>query len=189
MEDKKPVIIPPKTEQTVRGTPGVAQEQARSESFSDEIARLREAMEGDVLPDVNKNPNRDPDMWYFYASTTSKTDPIHRRLQMGYTFVKAEEFPDLSNDYRITSEGNYHGLIGVNELVLMKIPRRLAEEIMKINHYERPLAEEGRIQSEAVRKEYRDRYGKELGGYAREDEGFRDLGKGLKSKPKSYLPG
>jgi hypothetical protein len=44
------------------------------------------------------------------------------------------------------------------------------------------MAEEGRIQSEAVKREYQDRYGRPLGGFSPDDEGYRDLAKPLKGK-------
>ncbi len=185
MEDKKPVQTDPRAtapSTAQRGSPGDEAAQREQDLLSEQLANLRNAMEGDVLPDVNTFPTRDPRFHYFWASTTAKNDPIYRRQQIGYVFVRPEEFPELQNDFRV-SEGQYAGNIGCNELVLMKIPAVLAQEMMKINHYERPLAEEQRIQSEAVRKEYRDRYGKELGGYAPEDEGFKNLGQRLKTGP------
>ena len=142
-------------------------------TMAERIAILRDEYTGDILPDVSKSRGIDPEMHYFWASTTNQTDPIYKRLRMGYELVRADELPELATEFRISS-GQYEGCISVNEMILLKIPKVLANELMKINHHERPLAEEQRVQDNAVVKQ-EDREGKKLGGFDEEDEGFKHI--------------
>ncbi len=134
------------------------------------LINLRNGIENDVLPSVKDG---DPDMHYCWLSTTNQTDPIYRRQRLGYVLVKADELPEFRGDYRVSS-GQFEGCIAVNEMVLSKIHKRLYQEIMKINHHERPLQEEELIRQNAV-KPVHDREGNELGGFAIEDQGFKQI--------------
>lgn len=154
-------------------------------TMEERIKNLRDIHTGDILPDANKLKHKDPEMHYFWASTTSKSDPIYRRQQLGYEFVRSEELPELAIDFRV-SEGLYEGCVACNELILMKIPRILANELMKINHHERPLEEEQRIKAEAVRKDDSDSDGRQLGGFTADDAGFKHIIHD-RCPPKSFL--
>jgi len=137
------------------------------------IALLRDEYSGDILPDVNVVPGRDPEMHYFWASTTNQTDAVYRRQRLGYVLVKSTELPTLAAEYAVKT-GQFEGCISVNEMILMKIPQVLFKELMKINHHERPLEQEQRIQEEAAPRAA-DREGRELGKFDDEDEGFKHI--------------
>ena len=111
-----------------------------------------------------------------WLSTTSSVDPIYKRLQMGYQLVKQSEITNIGNQ-RITS-GEFEGCIAINEMLLAKIPDEIYQEIMLINHYERPLEEEGMLKANAALDE-KDSEGKPLGRV----EGFDSLGRALRTPP------
>lgn len=144
------------------------------------LALLRNGLESDVLPSVKEG---EPNMHYCWLSTTNQTDPIHRRLRLGYVLVKADELPEFKGDYRVSS-GQFEGCICVNEMVLSKIHKRLYDEIMIISHHERPMQEEELIKQNASKSET-DREGTKLGGFDKEDQGFRNI-VNRRQTPKSF---
>lgn len=154
-------------------------------SLEERLAMLREFHTGDILPDINKSKYKDPEMHYFWASTSNKSDPVFRRQQMGYVFVRAEELPELARDFRI-SEGTFEGCVGCNEMILMKIHRALANELMKINHHEVPLEQEQAIKAKAIDHAQQDSSGVELGRFTDDDKGFKHLVKD-RPPPKTFL--
>jgi hypothetical protein len=134
------------------------------------LAILRDGMENDILPTIK---NGDPNMHYMWLSTTNQTDAIHKRLRLGYELVHFSELPEFQGDFRVNT-GQFEGCIAVNEMILAKIHKRLYQEIMLINHHEKPEREEQNIQNNAV-KPVEDRKGKQLGGFDVEDQGFKQI--------------
>lgn len=113
--------------------------------------------------------------WHFvWLSTTNQYDPIYKRQRMGYESVKAEELPGYEN-YRVKS-GEFEGLISVNEMILFKIPADYYQEIMEEYHHIMPMEEEERLKSNAIGGE-QDSHGRKLGGFDKDDEGFRSMNK------------
>jgi len=113
--------------------------------------------------------------WHFvWLSTTNQYDPIYKRQRMGYESVKAEELPGYEN-YRVKS-GEFEGLISVNEMILFKIPSDFYQEIMEEYHHNMPMEEEERLRSNAIGNES-DSHGRKLGGFDKDDEGFRSMNK------------
>lgn len=97
---------------------------------------LRSEMNQEVLPTPPSVPG-----WHFcWLSTTNAADPIYKRIQLGYSLVKASDVPGFGN-YRITG-GEYDGSVACNEMILARIPEELYQEIMLINHFEKPNEEE-----------------------------------------------
>jgi len=78
-----------------------------------------------------------------WLSTTNQYDPIHKRMRMGYTPVKAEEIQGFEN-YRVKS-GEQQGLLSVNEMVLYKLPEDLYQEMMAEMHHYAPMDEQEKI--------------------------------------------
>lgn len=156
-------------------------------TMEERVQILRNEHTGDILPDINIQKPRgyNPEMHYFWASTTNKSDTIYRRQRLGYELVRADSFPDLDAEYGV-SEGQFQGCISVNEMLLMQIPKVLACELLKINHHEKPLAEEMRLKANAVQKGHVDREGNELGKVDKEDQGFRQI-VDERRPPKSFL--
>jgi hypothetical protein len=128
---------------------------------------LRSEFQQEALPSA-------PDIPGFHTcwlSTTSSYDPIHKRMRMGYSPVKAEEVPGLES-FRMKS-GEMEGNISCNEMVLFKIPTELYLEIMNEFHHNMPMSEEASIKAN-LRGSQVDSKGKPL--IDDDDiEGFEDL--------------
>ena len=107
------------------------------DSLKAKIAALRAGWSDDVIPNVEGDPN----YHYCWLSTTNQSDPIYRRLKLGYELVKYDELSYLGEQNRVQS-GEFAGCVSINELILAKIPKELYEEIMLINHHEKPMQEE-----------------------------------------------
>ena len=119
-------------------------------------ARLRAEWSNDVLPRIGDRNG----FHYVWLSTTNSTDPVYRRLQMGYELVKPDDVPELGKQYHLT-QGEYAGCVACNEMLLARIPDELYQELMLINHHERPLEEEQVLQANATSGE-EDSKGNEL---------------------------
>lgn len=143
-----------------------------STSLDERRRMLREGWGQVVLPQAPEIPGYHT----CWLSTTSSVDPIYKRLQIGYVLVKQGEVDGIGN-VRITS-GEFEGCVAINEMVLGKIPMALYQEIMTINHYERPLEEEGMLKANVAIDE-KDSEGKQLGRV----EGFDTLGRPLRTPP------
>jgi len=78
-----------------------------------------------------------------WLSTTNQYDPIHKRLRMGYTPVKADELSGFEN-FRVKS-GELEGFVACNEMVLYKMPEDVYQEIMMELHHHAPLDEQEKI--------------------------------------------
>ena len=75
-----------------------------------------------------------------YLSTTNNADPIHRRMQLGYTPIKASDIPGF--EYSGLKAGEFEGCIAVNEMIAFKIRTDLYQKYMKELHYHAPNREE-----------------------------------------------
>ena len=78
-----------------------------------------------------------------WLSTTNQYDPIHKRMRIGYTPVKAEEVPGFEN-YRVKA-GEMEGFIACNEMVLYKLPEDIYQEYMAEVHHYAPMDEQQKI--------------------------------------------
>jgi len=117
-----------------------------------------------------------PDMPGFHmcwVSTTNSTDPVHKRVQMGYTPVKASELPGF-DQYKIADGGQFDGCIACNEMLLFKIPTHVYQDLMAIFHHDMPLEQEQGIRDRVYGNQEVDSNGRRLG----EVEGdFNSLGR------------
>ena len=166
MEDKKirqedPTVVRTREERAGRND---------QDDLDAKLAALRDGLENDILPEVKCG---DPNMHYCWLSTTNKSDPIHRRLKIGYELVRSDELPEFRGDYRV-KEGQFEGCVAVNEMILARIHKRLYQELMIINHHERPCREEELIKQNAQKSEH-DREGRPIGGISDDDQGFRNI--------------
>ena len=119
-----------------RGSGLASNSQERRRSFRDEWTQ-------EALPKLPKIPG-----WHLcWLSTTNTWDPIERRVRMGYQAVKAEEMPGF--EHLSQKSGQWDGVIGINEMILFKIPVDLYQEIMREFHHEQPLDEEAGIKQKA----------------------------------------
>lgn len=136
-------------------------------TMSERRAMLREKMNQEILPTPPKVGG-----WHFcWLSTTNNADPIYKRMQLGYEPVKASEIPGFATQHQING-GEFDGCVACNEMILFKIPEELYQEIMLINHHEKPLEEEQMIRQNATKGEH-DSSGRSL----TETVGFGGLGR------------
>ena len=103
------------------------------------LALFRDSINQSVLPDLPEIPG----FHTFWATTTNSRDTVQNRLRMGYTFIKASDFPGW--DASSVKTGEYAGVIGQNEMIAMKIPMRRYQLYMQEVHHRQPLAEESKI--------------------------------------------
>jgi len=136
---------------------------------------MRQEWVQEVLP---KSPEI-PGFHQCWVSTTNSTDPIHKRIQMGYTPVKASEVPGF--DHYTINGGQFDGCIACNEMILFKIPNQVYQDLMTIYHYDIPLEQEQTIRDN-IENSMRDvdSEGRKLGTV---EGGFNELGKSLARTP------
>ncbi len=113
--------------------------EAREMTEADFLQQYRESLHNNVLPELPKIPGYHT----FWATTTNPRDSIQRRKTMGYTFLKDEDYPQFG-DLSIKS-GTYAGVIGMNEMVAMKLPLNLYRAYMNESHHVAPLSEEEKL--------------------------------------------
>lgn len=111
-------------------------------SDDDRFEMFKESIHQSVLPDLPEMPG----YHICWLTTSNPRDPISRRLQMGYSLVRASE---LGGDWGATSvrTGDYAGCVGINELVAAKIPLRLYQRYMREVHHDTPLADEEKLRA------------------------------------------
>jgi len=125
--------------------------QERRRMFRDEF--LQEALP--KAPDI-------PGFHTCWLSTTHQYDPIHRRMRIGYTPVKADEVPGFEN-FRVKA-GEMEGFVACNEMVLYKLPIDIYEAYMAEVHHYAPMDEQEkiRVQQDSLLNA-RDSNGRKLG--------------------------
>ena len=103
----------------------------------------RSMFRSEWLQEALPTPPELPGFHLCWLSTTNQYDPIHKRLRMGYTPVKAEEMPGFEN-YRVKS-GEHEGFVACNEMLLYKLPEAIYQEIMTELHHNAPIEEQEKI--------------------------------------------
>lgn len=103
------------------------------------LARFLDMQNNGILPSLPEIPGYHT----FWATTTNSKDSIPSRLNLGYSLLRADDFPGFEELSLKT--GAYPGCIGLNEMVAMKLPTRLFLLYMKQNHHIAPMAEEEKI--------------------------------------------
>jgi hypothetical protein len=106
--------------------------QERRRMFRDEFAQ-------EALPNAPEIPG----FHCCWLSTTHQYDPIHKRMRIGYTPVKADEVPGFEN-FRVKA-GEMEGFVACNEMVLYKLPMEIYQEYMAEVHHYAPLDEQEKI--------------------------------------------
>ena len=105
----------------------------------DRLEMFRNQLFNDALPDLPEIPG----YHVCWLTTTNPRDPIHRRIQLGYEPVKAEEVPGMA--HASVKTGEYAGMIAVNEMLAFKLPESLYQRFMKEAHHDAPLREEDKL--------------------------------------------
>lgn len=121
----------------------------RDLSDAERLEMFRMSMFQNQLPTVTPTPG----FHFCWLTTANPRDSIQGRLRLGYQLVKPEEVPGW--EHNILTSGAFQGYIGVNEMVLAKLPIRLYEMYMTEAHHNQPLAEEGKLKStlDAIREQ------------------------------------
>lgn len=119
--------------------------ESRMLSEDDRVAAFRQSFFQNALPDLPPIPG----FHLIWLSTMSDRDPIHARLRLGYELVRAEEIPGW--EHASIKTGEYHGCIGVNEMVAAKLPESLYQRFMAINHNDEPNKEAAKLTEVAER--------------------------------------
>lgn len=102
---------------------------------------LRNEFINQVLPTVPAIPG----YHICWLSTTNQYDTIAYRMRLGYVPVTQDDIPHFQSTTIKT--GEYSGMLGVNEMLLFKIPETLYQRIMKVFHHDRPAQEEERLRA------------------------------------------
>lgn len=166
-------IVPPEDDRSSREGADLEREgdEGTALTMEERKALLRREWQADLLPQIT-----DPKGYWHYCwlSTNNSTDPVYRRLKLGYELVKFTEMATLGAQNQITA-GEFSGCVSVNEMILARIPNELYNEIMLINHHERPMGEEELLQANAINKmDEEDSEGRPLGQVI--GDGLRNLG-------------
>lgn len=119
---------------------------------------LRQDWVQTILPQLPELPG----FHLCWVSTTNSTDPIHKRIQLGYQPVKASEMPGF-DQYTINDGGQYNGCIACNEMLLFKLPMEIYQDIMTIYHHDIPLEQEQGIRERVYGNQEVDSNGRQLG--------------------------
>lgn len=148
---------------------GLATPRGNDLSFRDEFTQ-------EALP----KPPEIPGFHCCWLSTTNQWDPIPRRVRMGYVPVRPDEVPGF--EYMTQKSGQWEGMIGINEMLLYKVPVDVWKRIMTEFHHNAPINEESGIRNSAlaVAEELHDSDGKSL---VRLEEGMETLGRQPRRKP------
>lgn len=130
---------------------------------------LRKEWVQEVLPTIAA-----PAGWHYcWLSTTNSTDPIHKRIQMGYAPVKASEVPGFNQSQYRASGGDFDGCIACNEMLLFKIEEQRYQDLMTIFHSDMPAEQEQSIREKIAGVQEYDSSGRNLVS----SEGFDRLGR------------
>lgn len=143
-------------------------------SSSERRRMLRETMVSQVLP----TPPEMPGFHFCWLSTTSNTDPIHKRMQVGYQPVRMSEVPGFEQ-FKVDG-GQFDGCVACNEMLLFKIPVEIYQDLMTIYHHEMPLEQEQAIRERVTGRNEQDSNGREL---MQVEGDFAQLGRSAARQP------
>jgi hypothetical protein len=134
----------------------------------DRLEMFRQQLFNDALPDLPDIPG----YHLCWLTTTNPRDSIHRRMQLGYEPVKAQDAPGM--EYASLKTGEWAGLIGVNEMVAFKLPMSLYLKFMQEAHHDAPLREENKLAETAQMLRQQ---AESQGGVLIEGDGNREMGR------------
>lgn len=113
--------------------------QNREVTDKQRLEMFRQSFFQNRLPDLPKIKGYHV-MW---LTTNNPSDPVHRRLMLGYELIKAGDIPGWAHS--TMTSGEHIGCIGINEMVAAKIRISLYQEYMAHVHHHEPLGEELKI--------------------------------------------
>lgn len=153
----------------------------QSDGMALSAAERRRQLRQDWVQEVLPSPPGIPGFHLCWLSTTNSTDPIHKRMQVGYQPVKITEVPGFEQ-YKIDG-GQYDGCIACNEMLLFKIPMDIYQDIMAIYHHDMPLEQEQAIRDRVSQNTEVDSNGRSLGIV---EGDFNALGKATSSRTPTF---
>lgn len=156
---------------------GSDESRVQSDGMSLSSAERRAMIAQEWVQEVLPTPPKIPGWHCVWLSTTNTTDPIYRRLRLGYQPVKMDEVPELAM-YKVQG-GDFDGGVACSEMVLFKIPDDVYQDIMTVFHHEKPLESELSIKERLMGSEHYDSDGRSL---AQVEDGFKQLGRGHPNK-------
>lgn len=146
------------------------QEDGGSLSSAQRRKMLRQEWVQEVLP----TPPEIPGFHLCWLSTTNSTDPLHKRIQIGYQPVKASELPGF-DQYKLSDNGGqFDGCVACNEMLLFKIPLDVYQDLMAIYHHDIPLEQEQSIRERVMNSNEQDSEGRQL---SQVEGDFQQLGR------------
>lgn len=116
----------------------------RGRSKAEMIRAFATEMYNNILPDTPKIEGYHT----CWISTTNASDTPQRRESHGYERVRPEDLPGY--DHITLTQGIFAGCVGLNEMILMKLPIDLWHKFMEIAHDVRPYEQEDKVR-DAVR--------------------------------------
>ncbi len=119
-----------------------------------------------------------------WLSTTNSTDPVYKRMQRGYTPVKASEVPGFGGQF-VAVGGEFDGCIACNEMLLFKIDKQTYVDLMNIYHYDMPKEQEASIREKIDSMREHLGSGEEATNVEMEGS-FANLGRGVRP-PTSFI--
>ena len=132
----------------------------------------RRLLRAEWVQEVLPTPPAIPGFHLCWVSTTNSTDPISKRMQIGYTPVKLSEVPGFSQ-YRVQA-GEFEGCVACNEMLLFKIPMERYNDLMTIYHHDMPNEQEQAIYDRVASSNEVDSNGRRL---ATVEGDFNNLGR------------
>lgn len=166
--------------QSVRGSrDGADVDRTQQDGSSLTAAERRRLIRQDWVQEVLPTPPIIEGMHCCWLSTTNSTDPIYKRIQRGYTPVKASEVPSFGTQYTMT-DGEFNGCIACNEMLLFKIPLEMYNDLMTIYHHDLPMEQEASIRENVHSRQQQDSEGR---GLMQVEGDFNNLGRGTGRTP------
>jgi len=138
-----------------------AQREAPEEKFVSSQERRR-TFRSEWVQEALPSPPPIPGFHSCWLSSNNQYDPIHKRMRLGYTAVKAEEVKGF--EHLVVKSGEHAGFVACNEMLLFKIPLDVYQEYMEEMHHYAPLDEQEKIkvQQDQLQQSARDSHGKPL---------------------------
>lgn len=111
----------------------------RELSDDDRLAMFQNAFFQEHLPDLPKIQG----YHVCWCTTSNPRDSIQSRIRLGYVPVSPADVPGW--EYATIKTGEYAGMVGVNEMIALKLPERLYQKYMTSDFHDAPRAEEEKL--------------------------------------------
>lgn len=113
----------------------------REMNDDDALEFFRDSQLTSVLPNLPPMP----EYHVFWATTSNPRDSIQWRMRLGYELIRVDDVPGWEGATMTTA--GYSGVIGINEMVAMRIRKERYNRFMREVHHNMPLQEEMKLRS------------------------------------------